>query len=174
MGADAMILAFWMLSFKPAFSLSSFTLIKRLFSFFLTFCHKGGVTCTKLKIIGLFYLNIWYIVFVSLLRRVLKYFKVQKTKKHHLFYFFPLSKIFVYMMSCNGKHIFSGKSVLNGNAISNFLILKNILHLNLHLSSFQRTKTSISNSRSFLISPTLFYNTLPPAFYASYSLNFMH
>jgi len=30
---DTMILVFWMLSFKPAFSLSSFTLIKRLFSF---------------------------------------------------------------------------------------------------------------------------------------------
>ena len=33
MGLDAMILVFWMLSFKPGFSLSSFTLIKRLFSF---------------------------------------------------------------------------------------------------------------------------------------------
>ena len=32
MGPDAMILVFWMLSFKPAFSLSSFNLIKRLFS----------------------------------------------------------------------------------------------------------------------------------------------
>ena len=32
MGLDAMILVFWMLSFKPTFSLSSFTLIKRLFS----------------------------------------------------------------------------------------------------------------------------------------------
>ena len=32
MGLDVMILAFWMLSFKPAFSLSSFTFIKRLFS----------------------------------------------------------------------------------------------------------------------------------------------
>ena len=31
-GPDAVILVFWMLSFKPAFSLSSFTLIKRLFS----------------------------------------------------------------------------------------------------------------------------------------------
>ena len=31
-GPDAMILVFWMLSFKPAFSLSSFTFIKRLFS----------------------------------------------------------------------------------------------------------------------------------------------
>ena len=32
MGPDAMILVFWMLSFKPAFSLSSFTSIKRLLS----------------------------------------------------------------------------------------------------------------------------------------------
>ena len=32
MGPDAMILVFWMLSFKPAFSLSYFTFIKRLFS----------------------------------------------------------------------------------------------------------------------------------------------
>ena len=32
MGPDAMILVFWMLSFKPIFSLSSFTFIKRLLS----------------------------------------------------------------------------------------------------------------------------------------------
>ena len=32
MGPDAKIFVFWMLSFKPAFSLSSFTFIKRLFS----------------------------------------------------------------------------------------------------------------------------------------------
>ena len=32
MGPDAMILVFWMLNFKPTFSLSSFTLIKRLFN----------------------------------------------------------------------------------------------------------------------------------------------
>ena len=32
MGPDAMIFVFWMLCFKPAFSLSSFTFIKRLFS----------------------------------------------------------------------------------------------------------------------------------------------
>ena len=31
-GLDAMILVFWMLSFKPVFSLSSFAFIKRLFS----------------------------------------------------------------------------------------------------------------------------------------------
>ena len=34
MGPDAMIFVFWMLSFKPTFSLSSFTFIKRLFSSF--------------------------------------------------------------------------------------------------------------------------------------------
>ena len=32
MGLDAIILVFWMLSFKPIFSLSSFTFIKRFFS----------------------------------------------------------------------------------------------------------------------------------------------
>ena len=32
MGPDAMILVFWMLSFKPTFSFSSFTFIKRVFS----------------------------------------------------------------------------------------------------------------------------------------------
>ena len=32
MGPDTMILVFWILSFKPTFSLSSFTFIKRLFS----------------------------------------------------------------------------------------------------------------------------------------------
>ena len=32
MGPDAMIFIFWMLSFKPTFSLSSFTFIKKLFS----------------------------------------------------------------------------------------------------------------------------------------------
>ena len=32
MGLDAMILVFWMLSFKPNFSVSTFTFIKRLFS----------------------------------------------------------------------------------------------------------------------------------------------
>ena len=34
MGPDAMIFVFWMLSFKPTFSLSSFTFIKRLFHSF--------------------------------------------------------------------------------------------------------------------------------------------
>ena len=37
MGPDAMILVFWMLSFKPAFSLSSFTFIK------VTALHLQGV-----------------------------------------------------------------------------------------------------------------------------------
>ena len=44
MGPDAMILIFWMLSFEPAFTLSSFTLKKRLFNLFFTFCHKSGFT----------------------------------------------------------------------------------------------------------------------------------
>ena len=35
-GPDAMILVFWMLSFKPVFSLSFFTFIKRIFSYSLS------------------------------------------------------------------------------------------------------------------------------------------
>ena len=42
MGPDAMILVFWTLSFKPAFSLYSFTFTKRLFSSSLS-AVKGGV-----------------------------------------------------------------------------------------------------------------------------------
>ena len=45
MGLDAMIFVFWMLRFKPAFSLSSFTFIERLFSSSLLSAIKGGVIC---------------------------------------------------------------------------------------------------------------------------------
>ena len=40
-----MIFVFWMLSFKPAFSLSSFTFITRLFSSSLLSAIKGGIIC---------------------------------------------------------------------------------------------------------------------------------
>ena len=40
-------LSFWMFSFKPTFSLSSFTFIKRLFSFSLLSCIKGSVICVS-------------------------------------------------------------------------------------------------------------------------------
>ena len=46
MGPNAMIFLFWMLSFKPTFSLSSFTFIKRLFS-------------SLLSAIGWYHLCIW-------------------------------------------------------------------------------------------------------------------
>ena len=40
MGPDAMIFVFWMLNFKPTFSLSSFTFIRRLFSASLLFAIR--------------------------------------------------------------------------------------------------------------------------------------
>ena len=46
MRPDAMILVSWMLSFKPAFWLSSFTLIERLW-FFFAFGHEGGIICAS-------------------------------------------------------------------------------------------------------------------------------
>ena len=45
MGPDATIFVFWMLSFKPAFSLTSFTFHQEFLEFFFTFCHKGSVIC---------------------------------------------------------------------------------------------------------------------------------
>ena len=45
MGPDTMILVFWMLSFKPIFSFSSFTFIKRLFNSSSLSTHKGCVIC---------------------------------------------------------------------------------------------------------------------------------
>ena len=56
MGPDAMIFVFRMLSFKPAFSLSSFTLIKRLFGFFLLSAIRMA-SSTYLRL--LIYFNIY-------------------------------------------------------------------------------------------------------------------
>ena len=50
MGLDVMILVFWMLSFKPTFSLSSFTFIKRLFSSSLL-CAIRMVSSAYLKLL---------------------------------------------------------------------------------------------------------------------------
>ena len=52
MGPDAMIFVFWMLSFKPTFSLSSFTFIKRLFR------------SSSLSAIGLYHLHIRLLIFL--------------------------------------------------------------------------------------------------------------
>ena len=49
MGPDAMILVFWMLSFKSAFSLSSFIFIKRFFSSLLCASLTKGVFFRRLS-----------------------------------------------------------------------------------------------------------------------------
>ena len=51
MGPDAMIFVFWMLTFKPTFSFSSFTFIKRLFSFSLL---------SAIRVVSSAYLRLWY------------------------------------------------------------------------------------------------------------------
>ena len=50
-GPDAMILVFWMLSFKPTFSFSSFTFIKRLFS---------SSSLSAIRVVSSAYLDYWY------------------------------------------------------------------------------------------------------------------
>ena len=49
MGLDAMILVFWMLSFKLTFSLSSFTFIKKLFSFSLLSAIRASLVGQLVK-----------------------------------------------------------------------------------------------------------------------------
>ena len=50
MGPDAMILVFWMLNFKPTFSLSSFTFIKNLFSSLLSATRVVSFAYLKLLV----------------------------------------------------------------------------------------------------------------------------
>ena len=57
MGPDAMILVFWMLSFKPVFSLSYFTFIKRLFSSSLSAIRVVSSAYLRLLI---FLLQSWF------------------------------------------------------------------------------------------------------------------
>jgi len=69
MGPDAMIFVFWMLSFKPTFSLSSFTFIKRHFSSSLSAIRV--VSSAYQRLLGFWKNNIWlldpmYCVFIFL------------------------------------------------------------------------------------------------------------
>ena len=61
MGPDTMIFVFWMLSFKPTFSLSSFTFIKRLFSSSLS----------AIRVVSSAYVSYWYFSWQSWFQLVL-------------------------------------------------------------------------------------------------------
>ena len=63
MGPDAMTLVFWMLSFKSAFSLSSFTFIKRLFSS-SSLSAIRVVSSAYLRLL-IFFLTIWIPAYAS-------------------------------------------------------------------------------------------------------------
>ena len=61
MGPDAVVLVFWMLSFKPTFSISSFTFIKRLFNSYLHFTRRvlSSVYLMLLIFIPVFFIPAW-------------------------------------------------------------------------------------------------------------------
>ena len=73
-----MILVFSMLSFKPAFSLSSFTFIKKALQFLFAFCHKGEERVKKLFKIVLYFKNLPYMLIRSvhyiLLPQIMRFF----------------------------------------------------------------------------------------------------
>ena len=68
---NAMILVFWMLSFKPAFSLSTFTFHWEALQFLFAFCHKGviitidifGSYGTSLMLLFYFFYLFWFFMF---------------------------------------------------------------------------------------------------------------
>ena len=61
MGLDAMIFVFWKWSFKPAFSLSSYTCINSLFS---------SSSLSAIKVVSYAYLRFWYFSWQSLFQIV--------------------------------------------------------------------------------------------------------
>ena len=68
MGQDAMILVFWKLTFKPAFSLSSFTFIKRLFSSSSLFAIRVVSSAYLRLLIFLCYIIVYKFFFLKYLR----------------------------------------------------------------------------------------------------------
>ena len=62
MGPDAMILVFWMLSFKSTFSVSSFTFIKRLFS---------SSSLSAIRVVSSVYMRLLYFSWLLWLQLVL-------------------------------------------------------------------------------------------------------
>ena len=56
-GLDAMILVFWMLSFKRFFTLH-FHFHQEALDFLFAFCHKGGVICISEVIVAIKLVNI--------------------------------------------------------------------------------------------------------------------
>ena len=80
MGSDAMIYVFLKLSFKPALSLSSFTLIKRLFSSSLLSTIRV-VSSTYLRLFLLYFLSNFQMYNKILLRVV----TIQSITSYHIF-----------------------------------------------------------------------------------------
>ena len=79
MGLNAMILVFWMLSFKPTFSLSSFTFIKSLFSSSLSAISVVSSEYLRLLI---FLLAIWISAYASSRTAFLMMYSAYKLNKH--------------------------------------------------------------------------------------------
>ena len=95
MGSDAMIFVFWMLSFKTAFLLSSFTLIKRLFS---------PSSLSSIRVVSSAYVRLWYfsqqpwfqLVIHEQLTRLKLGMEYKKGVYHHFSYL-------IYMQSTSSK-----------------------------------------------------------------------
>ena len=116
MGLYVMILVFWMLSFKPAFSLSSFTLIKRLFT---SSSDISIVPSTYLKLMTFLLAILIPACDSSSLRFYMMYsaYKLNKLLRQHPYYhyhisFAVLSFSYTFIVPANSKLLCIAPGVL--------------------------------------------------------------
>ena len=110
MGPDAMILVFWMLSFKPSFSLSSFTFIKRLFS---------SSSLSFIRVLSSAYLKL-----LIVLLAIIAICKASSDSHFAFLHFFFLGMILItasYTMPWTSIHSSSGTLSIRSNPLNLFV-----------------------------------------------------
>ena len=125
LGLDVMILVFWILSFKPAFSLSSFTLIKRLFTSSSAF---SIVSSTYLRLMTFLLASLIPACDSSSLRFYMMYSacKLNKLLRQHLYYrvsFAVLSFSYTFIVPANSKLFCIAPGVLANSKVWVFVKL---------------------------------------------------
>ena len=127
MGLDVMILVFWILSFKPTFSLSSFTLIKRLFTSSSAF---SIVSSTYLRLMTFLLASLIPACDSSSLRFYMMYsaYKLNKLLRQLLYYYYHvsfavLSFSYTFIVPANSKLLCIAPGVLANSKVWVFVKL---------------------------------------------------
>ena len=153
MGLDVMILVFWILSFKPAFPLSSFTLIKRLFT---SSSAISIVSSTYLRLMSFLLAILIPACDSSSLRFYMIYsaYKLNKLLRQHLYYYYHvsfavLSFSYTFIVPANSKLLCIAPGVLANSKVWVFVTL-----------SFIRKIIQIKQIQLTLFDSTLFRESI--------------